>query len=556
VQVYGDNACRADAGEALDEILRQADALAAAPAGLGWHGGCAALLIELGCLLQGVADRDFAELGHDEETATARALMDGLIAIAAALRRSWRSALGEQMVPRLAGLRALRLSGEVTLNRPEGYAFYALYPEAYLTAATGLPAGAVVIGLRSIGTGLAALVAEASGAARALTVRPQGSPFDRTIVAGAALEAEIAGLRDRWFVIADEGPGLSGSSFLGTAGWLESLGVTPGRIVFMPSHPGRPRGEAGEARQRRWAGAPRRFASFEDVLLGPASPAPLAGWFADLTGPPLAPLRELSGGAWAAGTANPRDPGREARKFLLETERGQFRLKFIGLDRAAAGKLARAEVLHAAGFCPRPLCLRHGFLIEEQIDACVAASVPVERLADYLAFRARAFPAERAGASLAELAEMASANLAEADPTLDLSEWRAWATAQASALQALCRPIYLDARLHRWEWLDRAGTALKTDALDHAEAHDLVGCQDIAWDVAGAVIEHDLDARDQALLAERVLGQRPGAGDLLRLMTYCYLGFQTGWWSFSTSAAGRERGRWYAARAARFLAGA
>jgi hypothetical protein len=39
-------------------------------------------------------------------------------------------------------------------------------------------------------------------------------------------------------------------------------------------------------------------------------------------------------------------------------------------------------------------------------------------------------------------------------------------------------------------------------------------------------------------------------------MTYCYLGFQAGWWSFSTSAAGQERGRWYAARAARFLAGA
>ena len=37
-------------------------------------------------------------------------------------------------------------------------------------------------------------------------------------------------------------------------------------------------------------------------------------------------------------------------------------------------------------------------------------------------------------------------------------------------------------------------TLLKTDALDHSEGHDLIGCQDIAWDVVGAATELELSA--------------------------------------------------------------
>jgi hypothetical protein len=62
-----------------------------------------------------------------------------------------------------------------------------------------------------------------------------------------------------------------------------------------------------------------------------------------------------------------------------------------------------------------------------------------------------------------------------------------------------------DNRLHQWEWLIRDdGSILKTDAIDHCSAHDLVGCQDIAWDVAGAIVEFDFSASESEDLASRV----------------------------------------------------
>ena len=53
----------------------------------------------------------------------------------------------------------------VTVSVPEGFAYYALYPEMYRIAAREFareqrPRAAVVIGIRSIGAALAAVVAE------------------------------------------------------------------------------------------------------------------------------------------------------------------------------------------------------------------------------------------------------------------------------------------------------------------------------------------------------------------------------------------------------------
>ena len=56
-------------------------------------------------------------------------------------------------------------------------------------------------------------------------------------------------------------------------------------------------------------------------------------------------------------------------------------------------------------------------------------------------------------------------------------------------------PVRIDGRLHAWEWLVLAdGSLLKTDAIDQAAGHDLIGCQDIAWDVAGAAVEFALSS--------------------------------------------------------------
>ena len=75
------------------------------------------------------------------------------------------------------------------------------------------------------------------------------------------------------------------------------------------------------------------------------------------------------------------------------------------------------------------------------------------------------------------------------------------------ALERGLRRTETDNRLHVWEWLIRPdGRLLKTDALDHHAAHDLVGCQDVAWDVAGAVVELDLSPPEQDELCAIIRG--------------------------------------------------
>jgi hypothetical protein len=109
------------------------------------------------------------------------------------------------------------------------------------------------------------------------------------------------------------------------------------------------------------------------------------------------------------------------------------------------------------------------------------------------------------------------------------------------------RPVYVDARLQPWEWLRRVdGTLCKTDAVDHAEAHDLVGCQDIAWDVAGASIEFSLSPQETRDLAAEVAttGGRVADAELIEGLKLCYAALQIGAWTMAeASADGCERRR-------------
>src|SRR4051812_30070467 len=133
------------------------------------------------------------------------------------------------------------------------------------------------------------------------------------------------------------------------------------------------------------------------------------------------------------------------------------------------------------------------------------------RVGAYLAFRAAAFPEPGAGADLARLRAMAWANIAEAfGDAAARAAFPPLAQSQVAMLQAEVRPVSVDARLHAWEWIADKGTVLKIDAVDHAEAHDLVGAQDIAWDVAGAWTELGFgEAARAELLAAMPAALRP-----------------------------------------------
>lgn len=548
--VYGERERNESPRETIAALDGMARRICAMAPGIERHGEIATALILAGQLLQGLADAVYDALGQDARSGPTDAATGLVMELATALQRSWDSGFAGPAGLRLDSLPALAgmdLPASIRMKRPEGYAYYALYAEAYLDAARALGPGEPlrVIGIRSIGTGLACLVAVAAGAPPPWTVRPGGHPFHRRLSLAPELAAEIGAAQTGRIAIVDEGPGLSGSSFGAVADSLEADGADPQCLEFFPSHGGDLGPRASRQHRARWARARRHLATFDDLVLQAKNPAHrLESWVADLVGEPDGPLQDISGGAWRELHFSREEAWpaahvqQERRKFLCRAGGITWLLKFAGLGPEGAQNLTRAQALHEAGFTPQVLGLRHGFLVERWVEgarplALLATDRPalVARVGRYLGFRATAFPARpEQGAGPGALLHMARHNTAERfgeDLALRLEPW----AAALPRLAAEVRPVVTDNRMQAWEWLDcLGGRLLKTDALDHHNAHDLVGCQDIGWDVVAAGIELDLSADERAALLRTVEDEtgRPLDPDLLAFLTLCYLAFQMG----------------------------
>ena len=484
--VYGDHRETVDPRDRLSGLSERLAETTAMPAGIERHGKLVGVLVEAGQVLQGVADAGWP----------AAELNDFLYRLAAAVVRSWDSRFAES--GELPSVPTRDLPAEVELRLPEGFAFYAVYPEAYADAARRLKFNAAprVIGIRSIGTTLAAITAAALGAPPPLTVRPFGDPFAREVeLPTEAIEPDVH------YIIVDEGPGLSGSSFGSVADALEIGGIPLERIAFLPSHNSDLGPQASEAHRHRWARAQRGAANFHDA------------WLTELFGP----LEDITGC----------DPF-ERRKFLGKHAGARVLIKFAGLGSIGEAKLEMARLLHAAGFTPEPLGFVHGFLVERWCgDArpLGAPEKPIEEIGRYIGARARLFPAKEAsGASIDELLTMCRRNIALA---IGEESCRALYRFEAPVLQSRVHPVRTDNKLDRHEWLRMPdGRLLKSDALDHYQAHDLIGSQDIAWDVAGAVAEFGLSAGEtRELIASADCAVDP---ELLSFYAIAYPSFRLG----------------------------
>lgn len=545
--LYGD-AERLEDPRAKLAAVRARLAAAGQGEGLARHVVLVAALIEAGELAQGLADAEFDARGCDARSPRQDAAMGLCLKLARAVRASWTSAFAARPELPLGEAADLepRLDGEAIRTRlAEGYAFYALYPEAYLEAALGLGRApdAVIVGIRSIGAGLAAMVAAGLEAGAAVTVRPVGHPFRRRLRLAPALGAEL-GRPASLYAVVDEGPGLSGSSFGAAVDALQEAGAPPSRIRLFPSHRGPPGPRADPDLLRRWPSLQRRVIEADELILRSADPQRrLERWAAALVGEPEAPLQDLSAGAWrgrlyADEAAWPAVlAGQERRKFLMRTAAGPWLLKFAGLGAEGERKLERARALHGAGFGPQTAGLAHGFLVQRWIEDAkpldLARGRPpglLRRLGDYLGFLARRFPASGGGASPGRLLEMARVNAEEVLGPWAAGRLRSW-EGRLAALEPSPRPVDIDGRLHAWEWLAGPGGRLvKTDALDHHCAHDLVGRQDIGWDVAGAAVELGLSDEEAAALSVQAgaAAGRPLDGEALAFLRLAYLAFQLG----------------------------
>lgn len=533
--VYGDHHDQAEPQLWARDVNRQLDLVSGMSPGLHRHSRLVTALVETGRLLQGIADSVFANERRDRRSAATGELGETLLQLAQAVCRSWDSRFVE--VGELPRLRISRhWPSEVELRVPEGFAFYAAYPEAFAEAARRLElaAPARVIGIRSIGTSLGAVVAAALGAPAAVTVRPFGDPSDRKIALHPELERELLD-GDHHYVIVDEGPGQSGSSFAAIGDWLQSRGVPIERIALVTSHSGTPGSAATEARLQWWRRVQRQAADF-----GERWPELIRLWSGDLLRPLEAPPRDLSGGRW-----RPLRYSREAdwpatvrtwerRKYLVRARGEPFLVKFAGLGRAAEEKLAIARGLHSEGFTPEPIGLVHGFLVERWCENAAPLEdhdKPVREIARYIGTRARLLPAgSDSGASVDELVQMIRRNISLAfgqaaarmlEPMLN----------RAGELEGRILRVRTDNKLDRHEWLrTESGSLLKVDALDHHRAHDLVGCQDLAWDVAGAMVEFDLHQGERDAFVDAVENWSGKTIDpeLLEFCRLAYLAFRLG----------------------------
>ena len=508
--VYGDHRETCDPRERIGEINGNLKTLGRMPPGLERHSRLVAVLVETGRVVQGLAD------AH----ASADDLNLFLYRLAQSVVRSHDTRFSDMR--EVAAVRARDLPPQVDLKLPEGFAFYAVYPEAYADAARRLKllAPPRVIGIRSIGTTLSAVVAATLNAPPPISVRPFGDPFARQVELPPGV---ING--DAHYVIVDEGPGLSGSSFGSVADWLQQRGVPLKRIAFLPSHPGDLGAQASDAHRERWRCAQRVAAAFDPSFLF------------DVFGP----LEEFStGGPW------------ERRKFLAVHLGRSVLLKFAGLGRIGERKLDIARTLFGQGLVPEPLGLVHGFIVERwRGDArpLEEREAPVAEVARYIAARSRLPPAAPgSGASIDELLQMAVRNVRlelGADAAGALNCWRD----RVETLEQCVARIPTDNKLDRVEWLRTdAGALIKTDALDHHCGHDLIGCQDVAWDIAGAIVEFDLDHFSAGELVRRA--NLNVDRELLRFCLAAYAAFRLGRARLGGEGAAAER---YAASLRRLL---
>ncbi|MDB5649001.1 MAG: hypothetical protein JWL62_521, partial [Hyphomicrobiales bacterium] len=395
--VYGDAVRRIDCHE-WQEKLREPPTPGTL---LEQHAERVARLIEGGQIAQALADAAFREAGkRDLDNAKMQDILNVVLLLAQDVATSWKTGFHSIRETAAAPSAKLHLPPTVTGREPEGYAFYALYPEAFFEAAREArpPLGpSYVIGIRSIGTSLAAMVAAGWATQLLYSVRPRGHPFGREI-SSPDLMQRIARDENATVGIVDEGPGLSGSSFAAVVNGLRGAGIPDRAMRLYPSHFGLPGAESSSNSCAVFANIQRHIMPIEKLIIDtPIEAHRLAHWVEDLTGPALRPLIDISGGKWRELRNDPParwpacDLQQERRKYILDSERGRFLLKFIGLGNVGVQKAALAQRLSASGFAPAFLGLRHGFTVERWLDA--PSATPSTRgallpfIARYLGYR-------------------------------------------------------------------------------------------------------------------------------------------------------------------------
>lgn len=406
----------------------------------------------------------------------------------------------------LRSLETAPLPVTVEVSPPEGFAYYSLHPLGYVDllrqAELKSTAGAV-IGIRSIGTTLSAVVQAGLQSIKVpserITVRPVGHPYDRSTEFTHQQKSWIGEQRSRGahFFVVDEGPGMSGSSFLSVGDALMAAGVECEHITFLCSRVPDPSSLTATNAASRWP-------LFRALHVAPNHRLP-AG--AD---------EFVAGGIWRerffGDERNWPASWTQMERLKFLSRDGRYLSKFEGLGRFGGNVHGRALLVGKAGFGPSPIAVEEGFSIYpivkgEKLLAGDLADDVITRIADYCVFRTREIPVQ--SASTATLEEMLRFNLRE-EFGVDTDH-----------KLPIVRPVIADGRMLPHKFLRTAnGELLKVDNASHGDDHFFPGPTDIAWDLAGAIVEWDMsEAAAESLLRN----YQNGSGDDARSRLPAYL---------------------------------
>jgi hypothetical protein len=406
----------------------------------------------------------------------------------------------------------LDLPARLRFRTPAGYAHHALDPRQYAGLIDRIDLDPrqpiAVIGVRSIGTSLGAIVVEAlrvqGHVAERISVRPKGQPWARVLhwQDHERMFVEQQRQRGAQFLIVDEGPHASGSTFLAVAEALEHAGVPRAAIVMCASRLPDPRSLMAENAAERWI----RY------RCQAASP-----WLQ------VSDCDELSAGAWrkiAYGDDAAAWPAcwKQLERLKRRSADGQWLDKFEGLLPYAETVFERAGVLAQAGYGPAPTWVGHGFVRYPWLPGRPARASDLDgqllrELARYCAFRARAMKVN--DADTRGLSRMLQANLLEAFG-IELRDRLRFEVE---------RPVIADARMQPFEWRTAGtGRVRKIDGHSHGDGPLLPGPCDICWDLAGAIVEWNMNRaqREQFVIDYvRLSGDRVAKRLPAYLLGYC-----------------------------------
>ena len=319
------------------------------------------------------------------------------------------------------------------------------------------------------------------------------------------------------FLICDEGPGRSGSSLLSVAEALEREGVPRSRILILCAYKPDVAALCAPNAAERWSRY--RVAA--------------AGMTARL---PADAAEYLDAGAWRRKLfiADESVPAvwPQMERLRYGSSDGRTLLTFEGHGPYGATVRRRQQALSDAGLGVPYLGQEAGFGRQEWVKGsavCASDVCPqlLTHMAEYCAWRGREFAVSDTDVS--QLENMARVNYE-----------RAFGTAIADLALPVERPTVCDARMMPHDWLrTRDGRWLKLNAAIHGDDHFFPGPCDIAWDLAGVIVEWNLSASAR----EYLLGEyRKASGDdpSLRIGAYelAYATFRMAWSGMAAASVG------------------